>query len=98
MNSYPNQYVLIADKPTSKGNFATFDFNLAMEARKKLSNPGFDLYIYLLRIGDKKEWALSRAHYLQERGCSGRTYERALQDLKENSFIVLENGKWIFRP
>lgn len=98
MKTFSNQYVLTADKPIKKGNFATFDYNRAMEARRVLSNPGFDLYIYLLRIGDKKEWALSRAHYLQERGCSDRTYERALHDLREKGYLFLIDNKWIFKP
>lgn len=76
-------------------------------AMKSLSKSGFELYLYIVSNKEEYQFGLGYQPVLNKTGMSQKSYQRAVQELKEkgylkynNTFVKASNGitapKWDF--
>ena len=58
-----------------------------------LTGAGFKLYIYLCRNQDSATWLLREKHVLDFTGLSRSAYYRAMNELKEQGYIIESEDK-----
>lgn len=90
--TFPNQKVVIINKPNYENNYLSIGNDEWVDASKKLSPNSFKLYLYLASNKDGYKMALSKQAVMNLLDISKDSYIRGVKDLIEHQYLVNIKG------
>ena len=86
---YPNQRIITIKKnATTENNAIILDYETTMKAMRDLKPATFLVWIYLNANENGCEFALSRVDVMNQTGISSSSYDSAIKELKEKSYLI----------
>lgn len=83
---YPNQRIITIKKNATTENI--LDYETTMKAMRDLKPTTFLVWIYLNANENGCEFALSRKDIMNQTGISSSSYDNAIKELKEKSYLI----------
>lgn len=83
---YPNQRIITIKKNATTENI--LDYETTMKAMRDLKPTTFLVWIYLNANENGCEFALSRKDIMKQTGISSSSYDNAIKELKEKSYLI----------
>ena len=79
-----------------KTSYCIVGIDEMFDAMRSLTGAGFKLYMYLCKNKDNSVWALREKHALDSTGLSRNTYYKAMNDLKNQGYILESKNQMDF--
>lgn len=90
---YENQHILIIQKVGTSGRLTAYIDIDALNLAGTLPANAFKLWVYLDKNANNYEFALSCVDYCHWSGASASTYHRAIQELKNQHYLVEDSRR-----